>query len=123
MQCMAPAPPPTMTTVSCFPPGFSVLALETKRPTLDFSSFSEALTTILPSLTVAENFQSESRPGASSISPVQTSKQAPCQGQTTLPSCDKVPSSKLNQCRRGKGKNGSVLARGAPYCERISDCI
>jgi hypothetical protein len=53
-----------------------VLALETTRPTLELISFSLAETTILPPSTDAENFQSESRPGASSISPEQTLKQA-----------------------------------------------
>lgn len=56
-----------------------VLAEATLRPTLDLTSFSLAETMILPSFSSALYDQSESRPGESSMSPVQTLKQAACQ--------------------------------------------
>ena len=72
---LPPDPPPTITTVSLVC-SFAVLDLGTTRPTFDLTSFSLALTKILPSLTEAPKDQRESSPGASSISPVQTLKQA-----------------------------------------------
>jgi hypothetical protein len=89
-----PDPPPTMTTVSSDLTAFALdLALVTTLPTLDLSSFWLAVTTILSFLISADHLKRESRPGASSMSPDLTLKQAPCQGQTTRPSCERVPSS------------------------------
>ena len=105
-----------MTTVS-FVGSFPVLSLGTILPVFEFTCFSSAFTTIFPSRTVAENDQSESNPGASSMSPVHTLKQAmpithqprplreegavevgadipPCHGQTIRPSWLNTPFSR-----------------------------
>lgn len=75
--CIPPDPPPTITTVSSATCTWSlVLFLATILPTLDVTSFLEAVTSIWPFFTLVENDHRESRPGASSTSPEQTLKQA-----------------------------------------------
>ena len=107
-----PDPPPTMTTFS-FVCSLTVRDFGTTRPTLLLTSFSLALTKILPSRSEAANDQSESSPGASSMSPVQTLKHAPCQGQTTRPSCDSTPSAhQLNRTTVYDPETERTLERG-----------
>ena len=82
MAPMAPLPPPTMTTCSC-PLGehlmffFALFALIVASSPLMYTA---------PSFCTISNLARGSSAGASSTSPVDTLKQAPCHGHVKRPS-------------------------------------
>jgi hypothetical protein len=94
-----------MTTVSLVG-SLCVLSFATVRPTFEFTSFSLALTTILPSLTVAAKDHSESSPGESSMSPVRMLKQA---GEVRID-----PRKQEVTCLRARDRRCAHRERGHP---------